>query len=345
MQKCLELAEKGFGRTRSNPMVGCIVVLENGIIASGYHQEYGKAHAEVNAISSLDDKSMLADATVYVNLEPCSHYGKTPPCADFLIQSGVKKVVIACQDPNPKVSGQGIRKLEDAGCEVTVGICEKEARYLNRRFFTFHEKHRPWIILKWAQSADGFIGREGVSQLQISSEESKKLLHKFRAEEMSIMVGTKTALVDNPYLTARGNCSAENPVRIVLDRQLKIPRTHNIFNREAQTIIFSETSSDNYADNIEIVKLDFSRNLEESICRELYARKINSCLIEGGALTLQNWIGKNLYDEARIFVSRQVLHSGVKAPVFDFHQSTKEEVGPDMLYTFNTMFTTAFNPG
>ncbi|MFI5142155.1 MAG: bifunctional diaminohydroxyphosphoribosylaminopyrimidine deaminase/5-amino-6-(5-phosphoribosylamino)uracil reductase RibD, partial [Bacteroidia bacterium] len=242
MQRCLELAEKGLGNVASNPMVGCVIVHNNVIIGEGYHQKYGEAHAEVNAIASVVNKNLLAESTVFVSLEPCSHHGKTPPCSDLLIEHKVKRVVIACLDTNPLVAGKGIAKLRNAGIELFTGVLEKEARELNKRFFTYHEKKRPYIILKWAQTKDGFISKLPPfirEENWITNNESKKLVHTWRAQEQAILVGTTTALLDNPALTVRLT-EGKSPIRILIDKELKVPFINPIFSNVTETIVFTE---------------------------------------------------------------------------------------------------------
>jgi diaminohydroxyphosphoribosylaminopyrimidine deaminase/5-amino-6-(5-phosphoribosylamino)uracil reductase len=331
MRKCLTLAQNGFGKTRSNPLVGSIIERDGQILGEGYHQAYGQPHAEVMAINSLPPGIDLKDACLYVNLEPCSHYGKTPPCADFVIKSGIKKIVIGAIDPNPKVSGAGLKKLLDAGCQVTQAVLEDECKFLNRRFYTFHQKNRPWIILKWAQSSDGFISKEPAQKTQISCIESQQLLHSWRSAEMAILVGTNTARIDNPLLTAR-QPQAINPIRIVLDRNLSLPKNLQIFNQESQTIIFTEKSVPKYSENVEIVSLEFDENLEENICKHLWRLNINSCIIEGGAHTLNKWIQKGLYDEARVIISPMIIGEGLKAPYINLAHTAPIKIGSDSLY-------------
>lgn len=333
MQRCLSIAKLAFGATRSNPMVASILVYKGEIVSEGYHESYGKPHAEVNAIDHLSDKSILKDCTLYVNLEPCSHHGKTPPCADLIISSGIKNIVIGSNDPNPKVAGNGIKKLIAAGCNIKSGVLEEECRKLNKRFYTFHEKKRPWIILKWAQSSDNLISRNGDKQTIISSLESRTLTHQWRTEEMSILVGTQTALSDNPKLTAR-LYSGINPVRIVLDRKLTLPISLNIFDQSSSTLVFSEAKSNGLPSNVEIIQINFDKNILNSICSELHSRNIISSIIEGGAKTLNYWIKDNLWDEARIFHAQKLLGNGTVAPDFQAKPSSKEMIGTDSLYTY-----------
>ena len=257
MKKCLELAQKGMGYVSPNPMVGCVVVFNDQIIGEGYHQEYGTSHAEVNAIENVKDKSLLKKSTLYVNLEPCAHFGKTPPCTNLIIESEIPKVVIGCIDSYSEVSGKGIEKMQNTGIEVIVGVLEKESRELNIRFFTFHEKKRPCVILKWAESKDGFIAPKNQNKpFWMTSSESKKLVHKWRAEEEAILVGRITAKKDNPSLTVR-EVAGSNPLRIIIDTNLKLSSDLNLFNSEAKTIIFNTIESEETGTN-QFVKIDFN---------------------------------------------------------------------------------------
>jgi len=336
MQRCLQLAANGLGNVAPNPMVGCVIVHENTIISEGFHIKYGDAHAEVNAINSVKDKTLLKDATLYVSLEPCAHFGKTPPCSDLIIESGIKKVVIACSDVNPLVSGKGIEKLKRAGVEVITGILEKEAHELNKRFFTFHEKKRPYIILKWAQTADGFIDRkrnDNTQQaLQISNEHSKRLLHKWRSEEQAIMVGTNTARLDNPRLNVR-LLDGKNPVRIVLDKNLELPGNLNLFDGSQLTIIFTSVKKV-LLNNVEYVAIDFSKNVLQQVLNILYEREIQCVIIEGGSKLLQHFIDEELWDEARVFISERFIGDGVAAPKLKAEPVSVETISTDKLFLF-----------
>lgn len=308
MQRCLNLALLGLGNVAPNPMVGCVIVHNGIIIGEGYHQKYGEAHAEVNAIASVSTKELLRESTLYVNLEPCSHYGKTPPCSDLIVRSQIPRVVIGSNDPNPLVAGKGIAKLRNAGVEVTSGILKQSTDFLNRRFLTFFTKKRPYIILKWAQSADGFIAPTDNRQVWLSNELSKKLVHKWRSEEQAIMVGTNTARIDNPELTVR-LWKGKNPLRVVIDKDLSLPTGNHLFNNAANTLVFNsrENSKEN---NIEKVKIDFSASLPKQVLDGLYQRNIGSVIIEGGATLLNSFIEANLWDEARMFKTTALLHSG-----------------------------------
>lgn len=309
MQFCIDLALKGFPLAMPNPMVGCVIVNKDKIIGQGYHQEYGTHHAEVNAINSVKNPELLKESTLYVSLEPCAHFGKTPPCADLIIQHKIPRVVIGSLDTFSEVNGKGIKRLKEAGIEVVTSVMEKECRKINSRFFTFHEKKRPYIILKWAQTSDGFIAPlEQKEPLWISSKESKTLVHQWRSEEQAILVGRKTAELDNPLLTTR-EVKGENPIRIVLDRKLSLNKELLIFNDDAPTLIVNDKlSSENH------LKVDFN-NLAQSLVNELHKRGIQSIIIEGGAQTLNTFINSNLWDEARVFTSKKTLIKGVQSPV------------------------------
>ena len=308
MMRCLQLAAMAEGQTSPNPMVGAVIVYDGRIIGEGYHHRAGEPHAEPNAIASVKDESLLREATMYVSLEPCSHWGKTPPCADLIVRKGLKRVVIATLDPNPKVAGRGVKILQDAGIEVTVGVMEKEARWLNRRFMTVQEKHRPYVILKWAETEDGIIDvcreEKGSGPIKISNSVTKTLNHQVRVEEDAIMVATKTALLDDPHLTVT-KWTGKNPVRVLLDRTLRVPADYRIFDEAARTIVFcSQQSTVNsqrlVGDNVEFVGIDFEGDVVQNVMNELYKRGIMSIIIEGGAQWLQTVIDSGLWDEARV---------------------------------------------
>ena len=329
MKRCIELASKGIGHVSPNPLVGSVIVYNGKIIGEGYHQNYGKAHAEVNAIASVKDKNFLPKSTLYVNLEPCSHFGKTPPCANLIIEHKIPKVVIGSIDSFSKVSGKGIDRMKNAGIEVEVGVLEKESRELNKRFFTFQEKKRPYIILKWAESKDGYIApKNQTAPFWMTSSESKKLVHKWRAEETAILVGRVTAEKDNPSLTAR-EVEGENPIRIVIDKDLKLSTDLNLFNNDAKTIVFNAIKSEENDTN-RFIKIDFNI-LIKSILNELYKQNIQSVIIEGGSKTIQSFIDENMWDETRIFTTKKELKDGVKAPNIEGEMSIKEEISGDVL--------------
>ena len=314
MRRCIELAGNGLCNVAPNPMVGAVIVCDGRIIGEGYHIRCGEAHAEVNAIRSVKDESLLKRSTIYVSLEPCSHYGKTPPCADLIIEKQIPRIVIGCQDPFSKVAGRGIQKLRDAGREVIVGVLEKECQHLIRRFITFNTLHRPFITLKWAESADHFIDIERTDGKPaiLSSPLSSMLVHKKRAEADAIMVGRRTALLDNPSLTVR-NWYGHNPIRIVLDRNLSLPNNLQIFDGDIPTLIFTEKEYPEER-NITYITIDFSNNPLIQIMEELYQRKIQSLLVEGGSQLLQSFIDNDLWDEVFIEKCPSKLYSGVKAP-------------------------------
>ena len=329
MKKCIELASKAMGFVSPNPMVGCLIVYEDEIIGEGNHEKYGKAHAEVNAINSVKDKSLLKKSTLYVNLEPCAHFGKTPPCTNLIIESEIPKVIIGCIDSYSEVSGKGIEKMQNTGIEVIVGVLEKESRELNKRFFTFHEKKRPYIILKWAESKDGFMAPLNQNKsFWMTSIESKKLVHKWRAEEEAILVGRITAKKDNPSLTVR-EVAGSNPIRIIIDKNLKLSSDLNLFNSEAKTIIFNAIKSKEPGTN-QFIKINFS-NLIKSILEELHQQNIQSVIIEGGSKTLQSFIDANMWDEARVFTTNKTLAKGVKSPTIEGEIISENKIGEDEL--------------
>jgi len=314
MQRALELAEIGRGKVSPNPMVGCVIVHDGNIIGEGWHQIYGSWHAEVNAVSSVKDKSKLPESTVYVTLEPCAHFGKTPPCADLLVQHQVKKVVICNDDPFPLVAGKGIEKLKNADIEVERGLLAEKGRSLNARFFTYVEKQRPYIILKWAETADGFIASENYAPVKISNELSHKLAHKWRSEEDAIMVGTNTARYDNPKLNVRQWQGARNPVRIVVDRQLQLEHSLHLFDNTQETLIFNEISEQSEDKNT-YIKVAFGDTFISNVLNELYKRKIQSVYVEGGTALLQSFIDAQAFDEVRVFRSAKQLYKGIAAPI------------------------------
>ncbi|MDP1744347.1 MAG: bifunctional diaminohydroxyphosphoribosylaminopyrimidine deaminase/5-amino-6-(5-phosphoribosylamino)uracil reductase RibD [Bacteroidota bacterium] len=337
MQQCLVLALQGFGKVAPNPMVGCVIVHDEKIIGEGYHQQYGQAHAEVNAINSVENKELLLKSTIYINLEPCSHYGKTPPCADLIIEHKIPNVVIGCMDSNSVVNGRGIEKLTKAGINVIEGVLEDECKELNKRFFTFHEKKRPYIILKWAQTTDGFIDAKRNEEnpgkaLQISNAECRKLVHQWRSQEQAIMVGTNTALLDNPQLTVR-DWHGENPLRITIDKWLRIPKQNYLFDKSTPTLIFTALNEVSVP-NLEFVKIDFEQAIIPQILSELYKRSIQSLLIEGGEQLLNSCIEIDAWDEARVFISDKKIEKGVKAPVLKKDPIHKENINGDKLLTF-----------
>ncbi|CAA9281934.1 MAG: Diaminohydroxyphosphoribosylaminopyrimidine deaminase / 5-amino-6-(5-phosphoribosylamino)uracil reductase [uncultured Adhaeribacter sp.] len=333
MRRALELAMLGASTTRPNPMVGCVVVYKNKIIGEGWHQRYGGPHAEVNAINAVADKSLLPESKVYVTLEPCSHYGKTPPCADFLIEHQVRSIFICNTDPNPLVAGRGIRKLLDAGCEVHVGLLEDEGLQLNKRFFTFHGQKRPYIVLKWAETADGYIAEPDLKPLAISGNLARKLVHKWRTEEQAIMVGTHTALADNPRLNAR-EWTGSQPVRIIIDKDLRLPPNLHLFDKSQATLVYNYERGE-HQPNLEYVKVTPVNDLLEQLLPDLYQRNIQSVLVEGGTILLNYFLEAGLWDEARVLRSSQFLNAGLKAPVQPLARlQTVSKVGADELYLY-----------
>ena len=319
MSRCLQLAQNGVGHVSPNPMVGAVLVCNDIIIGEGSHLRYGEAHAEPNAINAVKNKQLLAQSTLYVNLEPCSHYGKTPPCANLIVQSQIPRVVIGTLDPNPKVAGRGVEILRKAGVEVVVGVLEDECRELNKRFFIFQERNRPYVLLKWAQTADGFIDRNRTSKselpLAISNETTKMLTHKMRSENQAILVGANTVLLDNPSLTVR-NWSGRSPVRIAIDRLGRIPTDYKMLDGQIQTIVFSEKYRENEP-NLEFVKITFDEHGLKNILKSLYERNIHSVMVEGGASILNSFIESGLWDEANVEIAPVKINEGVKAPALD----------------------------
>lgn len=298
MQRCIQLARCGEAGASPNPMVGAVVVCNGHIIGEGFHRRCGGPHAEVNAIRSVREKHLLSCSTIYVSLEPCSHFGKTPPCTDLIIQSGIPRVVVGCTDPFAKVNGLGIKKLREAGCEVAVGVLEQECLELNSQFFTFHQKHRPWITLKWAQSKDGFIDRlrkAGEKPIHFSNVLTQTLVHRLRARHQAILVGTTTALMDNPTLTTR-YWQGPSPLRLTIDRHNSLPNNLHLTDGSTPTIVYTQESIDEILD-------------------DLYERGIQSLLVEGGAKLLQNFIDMGLWDEAYIETAPFCLKQGVAAPL------------------------------
>ena len=322
IKRCIEIAKNGLGTARPNPMVGSVIVHEDSIIGEGYTSKYGGNHAEVNAIHSVQDKSLLKQATLYVTLEPCSHYGKTPPCSDLIIAHKIPKVVIGCVDDNKKVAGKGIERLINAGCQVIVGVLEEACKEHHKRFFTFHNKKRPYVILKWAETKDGFIApasKDTLKPVWITNEYSRQLVHKWRVEEQAILVGTNTVLNDNPSLTVR-DWTGENPIRIVIDKKNDLTTEYNVLNNEAKTIIIN---------NNLINKSE--GNTAEQILNLLMENEITSVIIEGGSKTLQTFIDANLWDEARVFVGDIYFKQGIKAPVFSGKLISEQFIKEDVL--------------
>ncbi len=319
MQRCIDLALSGLGSAAPNPLVGAVLVVNNEIIGEGYHRSYGEAHAEVMAIESVNDKSLLRNAKLYVNLEPCCHHGKTPPCTDLITRHGIPEVFIGSVDPFDAVAGKGISRLRNRGCRVKVGVMKEACRDLNKRFFTFHEKKRPYVILKWAQTADAFIDIDRLPDAEkrptwITSEKLRMLVHKWRTEESAIMVGTQTALKDNPSLNVR-DWHGPSPLRIVLDRKLSLPSTYSLLDNSEPTFVINALQ-DKIMENTCYIRLPFNDQLLPSLLSLLYDKGIQSILVEGGRRLLQSFVDQNLWDEARVFTGPQFFGKGIKAPDF-----------------------------
>jgi len=317
MYRCLQLARIGNGFTAPNPMVGAVVVYNDRIIGEGYHQRYGEAHAEPNAINSVTEKELLRESTLYVNLEPCSHFGKTPPCANLIITSGIPRVVIGTLDPNPKVSGRGIQLMREAGIEVEVGVLEKECVELNKRFFIWQRENRPFVLLKWAQTRDGFIDvnrkEPGDGPVLISNLLTKQFTHKYRAQNQAIMVSTNTAVLDNPNLSVR-RWSGKNPVRVTIDRTGRIPENYHLLDQSVRTLVFTEQTNKLTSEKLEYITLPFDDGLIRNILQILSEKNIHSVLVEGGSQLLKSFISSGMWDEAHVEISPVELGDGVAAP-------------------------------
>lgn len=316
MARCISLARSGAGNVAPNPMVGAVIVHQGKIVGEGYHRRCGEAHAEVNAIASVKDESLLKEATMYVSLEPCSHYGKTPPCAELIIRKQIPRVVVGCLDPFPEVSGRGVRMLREAGVEVVTGVMEREAWELNRDFMTFQQLGRPYVYLKWAQSADGFMDRVRMDSsspaVVLSSAETLRRVHRLRACVAAIMVGTQTALLDNPSLTVR-HWAGKSPVRVVLDRILRIPSDYHLLDGAVKTLVFTAKKAVSRR-NVEYITIDFSQPVLPQVLHELYIRKLNSLMVEGGANLLGHFLQEDLWDQMFVETAPVCLETGVKAP-------------------------------
>ncbi|KAF5085749.1 Riboflavin biosynthesis protein RibD [anaerobic digester metagenome] len=346
MARCLELARCGEGSVSPNPMVGAVVVHDGKIIGEGYHIKHGQAHAEVNAIAAVKDKSLLPESTIYVNLEPCSHFGKTPPCADLIKDMRIPRVVVASTDPNPLVAGRGVDTLRKAGRDVTVGVLEQEALELNRRFYTFHTQKRPYVILKWAQTLDGYIDairKEGdpIAPIWITNELSRRLVHKWRSDEQAIMVGTNTVEKDNPKLNVR-DWSGSSPLRVVLDRKLRLPVSSSVYDGSVPTLVFMGNNASasqrkpelQSIPELELLTIDFAKSIEQQVLTELYQRGVLSVIVEGGAALINNFVRKNLWDESRVFVGNTFFGDGVKAPNLTGELYSYDEIGDSKLFTY-----------
>jgi len=329
MKRCIELALNGAGEVAPNPMVGCVIVHDGKIIGEGFHKKFGEAHAEVNAINSISDTSLFKRSSLYVNLEPCSHFGKTPPCVDLIIEKEIPEVIVGCLDPNTLVAGRGIRKLEKSNVRVQVGVLDSESREVNERFITFHERKRPYIILKWAQSSDGFIAPKNGQRTNISNEYSRTLSHRWRSEEAAIMVGTTTAINDNPKLDVR-LWNGKNPLRVVIDQQLRISSTSNIFDHSIPTLVFTEKQKA-HEENLEFHKTAFSERLLQDVMSVLHEKQILSLIVEGGSQLHQSFIEQNLWDEARIFTASNFLGDGIRAAKINGEKILEENIFGDKL--------------
>lgn len=331
----MELARKGSGTVAPNPMVGAVLVHDGVIIGEGWHQRYGEAHAEVNCVGQAIQNGQtgkLQQSTLYVSLEPCAHFGKTPPCSDLIIQHKIPKVVIGCSDPFKEVDGKGIEKLKAAGVEVMVDVLKEECIELNKRFFTFHQQQRPYVILKWAQTKNGIIGSNTTERLHISNELTNRLVHQWRSEEAAILVGSKTALLDDPQLTNRYWPAEKQPVRLVVDRQLQLPLSLQLFNAEANTLVLNNLKQTNEG-AVQYEQLSGRGSVVQQVLHALHQRKLNSVLVEGGAELLQHFINEGLWDEARIIINNElVVEAGVKAPQLQNElQTNEQQLGSDTI--------------
>lgn len=334
--RCLELAKKGAGNVSPNPMVGCVIVHRGEIIGEGYHEKYGEAHAEVNAINSVQNQELLKESTLYVSLEPCAHHGLTPPCSDLIVRKQIPKVVIGTIDTFAQVAGKGIEKMRNAGITVEVGMLEKECREINKRFFTYHEKRRPFILLKWAQTSDGFIDYDRTNYGQptwITGKDALTHVHQLRAEEDAIMVGTNTALKDNPSLTTR-YVEGKNPLRIVLDRQLRLPQNLHLFDNSVPTLVFNAVENEQ-KNATAFVKIDFGGEIISQITDELYTRRIQSLIVEGGRILIESFLQSGIWDEAYVYVGNKTFKNGIPAPTLPEQLTHYEKLADDELYIYN----------
>lgn len=336
MQRCLQLAQLAEGNVAPNPLVGAVLVHNAEIIGEGYHEKFGEGHAEVNCIQSVapEHQHLIEHATMYVSLEPCSHFGKTPPCADRIIRHEIPRVVIGCTDPYKQVAGHGIEKLRAAGIDVTIGVLEKECRALNKRFVTFQEQQRPYITLKWAQTTDGKIAGENFQRIAISNAYTNRLIHRLRSQNMSILVGTNTALYDNPELTTR-LWPGSNPVRLVVDKNLRLPHSLRLFDGRQKTIVFN-TQKQQELSNLLYYQLKEEHTLPQQIKQALYELKLQSVLVEGGAQLLQSFIGAGLWDEAIVISNEtQIAENGIAAPSLQQHRLVQvQRIISDTIHTY-----------
>ena len=331
MQRCLQLAKLGAGIVAPNPMVGALIVLDGKIIGEGWHQEFGKAHAEVNAINDVKDQTVLSQSTLYVNLEPCSHHGKTPPCVDLILAHKIPKVIIGITDPFAKVNGEGIKKLRANNVEVITPVLENQCAELNKRFFTVHQRKRPYIILKWAQSKDGFIGKKD-KRILISNKLSQIRVHRWRSEEHAIMVGTKTALIDNPELTVR-EYFGRSQIRIVVDKNLRLPPHLHLFDNSQLTFVFTSKEKAN-SEKIKYLTLEENNFSVKAMMTELHTQNIQSVLVEGGTQLIQSFFDTGCWDEARVITGNIFLNDGVSAPILAASSLSKKKSGDDLIQYF-----------
>jgi len=334
IRRCLELAQLGLGSAAPNPLVGSVIVYKKRIIGEGYHKLYGTEHAEVNAVNSVleNNKKYLPDSTIYVNMEPCCIYGNTPPCTDLIIKTKIPKVVIANIDKDERVSGAGVQKLEKDGIQVTCGVLESEAKEINRRFFTYFEKQRPYIILKWAETKDGFIAKNDSKQHWISNPISKYYSHKWRTEESAILVGSNTVLIDDPTLTAR-KWSGKNPLRVGTDNQGKFPKNLKIFDDSAKTVIYSIKK----IDHPKYLPIENESNSLKYILRDLHSKKVQSLIVEGGAKLLNAFVSKNYWDEARVFTGNTFFKNGIKAPSLEIAPISTSQIQDNQLSIYRNL--------
>lgn len=330
MHRCLQLAKLGLANAAPNPSVGAVLVNQNKIVAEGYTSPYGGAHAEVNCLNQISNSTILNEATLYVSLEPCSHFGKTPPCSNLIIDKGIKKVVIACRDDNPLVAGSGIEKLEKAGITVIENVLEEEAKALNKRFFTFHTKKRPYIILKWAQTPNGFFAPNNNNQFWITTKKTKALVHSWRSQEMAILVGENTIATDNPRLNTR-LVAGKNPLRVIINTTKRLSEQAKVFTDGYATILFSNIKYNFTNTNVVIVPIIENTTVVQQVLHYLYQNNINSLIVEGGAYTLQQFIAENLWDEARVLQGEKELHKGIKAPELEGIITEKINLNADFI--------------
>lgn len=335
MHRCIELSQLGKGQVAPNPMVGSVLVHQDRIIGEGYHKKYGGPHAEVNCLASVqdEDKALIPYSTLYVSLEPCAHFGKTPPCADLIIQNKIQKVVVGCRDPFMEVNGKGIEKMQAAGIEVISGVLEEECIKANKAFFIYHTVHRPYVILKWAQTADGKIAGTGENRLMITNEYTNRIVHRWRTESMGILVGTQTALLDDPKLTSR-LWPGKSPLRLVIDLDLRLPDSLNLLSGEQPTIVFNlhrhTLTEQNWNDfeksGLQYYQVGNDASLVHQVMNALYQMKVQSLMVEGGARMLQSFIDEGIWDEARVITNLQLnIGKGLPAPQISEHELTGSE--------------------